>query len=137
MTAPTARTAARPVLACAEPQLFVSNLEAATDFYCDKLGFQVAFVYGEPPFYGQVLRDGARLNLRHVDGPVFDASFRANERDALSATIMLDDANALFREYQARGVNFHQTMKIEPWGARTFIVADPDGNLVMFAGVGS
>jgi hypothetical protein len=25
-------------------------------------------------------------------------------------------------------------MKQEPWGARTFIVRDPDGNLLLFAG---
>ena len=40
----------------------------------------------------------------------------------------------LFRQYQAAGVDFHQTLKQEPWGARTFIVRDPDGNLLLFAG---
>jgi hypothetical protein len=25
-------------------------------------------------------------------------------------------------------------LKEEPWGARTFIVLDPDGNLILFAG---
>jgi uncharacterized glyoxalase superfamily protein PhnB len=32
------------------------------------------------------------------------------------------------------GVEFHQPLKPEPWGARTFIVRDPDGNLILFAG---
>ena len=40
----------------------------------------------------------------------------------------------LFVQYQAAGVDFLQTMKQEPWGARTFIVRDPDGNLLLFAG---
>jgi hypothetical protein len=31
-------------------------------------------------------------------------------------------------------VPFHQTLKQEPWGATTFIVIDPDGNLILFAG---
>jgi len=31
-------------------------------------------------------------------------------------------------------VRFHQELKTEPWGARTFIVKDPDGNLILFAG---
>ena len=34
-------------------------------------------------------------------------------------------------------LDFFQTLKTEPWGARTFIVRDPDGNLVLFAGPGS
>ncbi|WP_407045994.1 VOC family protein [Mesorhizobium abyssinicae] len=31
------------------------------------------------------------------------------------------------------GARFHQTLRTEPWGARTFIVSDPDGNLICFA----
>jgi hypothetical protein len=30
-------------------------------------------------------------------------------------------------------VRFHQTLKKELWGARTFVVLDPDGNLILFA----
>ena len=30
-----------------------------------------------------------------------------------------------------------ETLKLMPWGARNFIVKDPDGNLVLFAGPGS
>jgi uncharacterized glyoxalase superfamily protein PhnB len=32
------------------------------------------------------------------------------------------------------GVPFQQSLKEESWGARTFVVRDPDGNLVLFAG---
>jgi len=118
----------------AEPQLFVADIQAATDFYGGKLAFTVVFSYGEPPFYAQVGRDGARLNLRRVEGPVFAEEFRSTERDALSATLLLDHAKALFLEFQERGVEFHQSLKTEPWGARTFIVEDPDGNLICFSG---
>ena len=123
----------RPVISGSEPQLFVSDLATALDFYVGTLGFRAAFVHGDPPFYAQVARDGGRLNLRTVDGPVFDAGFRTREGDALSATLTLDDAEALFREFEAAGAAFHQTLRDEPWGARTFIVRDPDGNLIAFA----
>ncbi len=42
----------------------------------------------------------------------------------------------LFLEFQAAGVTFFQTLRKEPWGAQTFIVKDPDGNLLLFAGPG-
>src|SRR6185312_15123789 len=58
-------------LVAAEPQLFVRDLPAALEFYQEQLGFSVAFAYGEPPFYAQVTRDGARLNLRWLDGQTF------------------------------------------------------------------
>ncbi len=122
------------VIIAAEPQLFVADLEAARRFYVEVLGFDLAFSHGDPPFYAQVVRGGARLNLRRVEGAVFDAGFRDREPDALSATLTLDDAEPLFHALQAAGAPFHQPLRTEPWGARTFIVRDPDGNLILFAG---
>jgi catechol 2,3-dioxygenase-like lactoylglutathione lyase family enzyme len=117
----------------AEPQLFVSDLAASLDFF-GRIGFEPVFVHGDPPFYAQVARDCARLNLRHVDGPVFDAGFREREGDTLATTIATDDIAPLYAEFEAAGVAFHQTLRTESWGSRTFILADPDGNLIAFAG---
>ncbi len=135
MTETQAQAPDKTTLSGAEPQLAVSDIAASAEFYTNKLGFAVAFTYGEPPFYIQVFRDRARLNLRHVDTSRFDRPFHDHEQ-LLSATITLGDANPLFREYQAAGVAFAQPLKTEPWGARTFIVRDPDGNLILFAGHG-
>jgi len=128
-------TLAMPILTAAEPQLFVRDIAVASEFYSQKLGFSVAFIYGEPPFYAQVVRDGARLNFRQVDGAVLDTIRRATD-ELLAATITLEDAKPLFVEYQHAGVEFVQSLKSEPWGARTFMVRDPDGNLLLFAGRG-
>ena len=130
MTDRTASHTAKPLLAFAEPQLFVSDIDAACAFYEQKLGFRTRFTYGEPPFYAQIIRDGARLNLRHVDKPPLAAN---STDDLLAATIVVDNIKALFLEYQAATAPFHQTLRAEPWGARTFIVKDPDANLICFA----
>ena len=129
----TGTLAMTATLAAAEPQLYVRDLVASTEFYSRMLGFSVAFAYGEPPFYGQVVRDGARLNLRQVDGQVIDP-VRRDAEQLLAASITLEDAKPLFLEYQKAGVDFAQPLRTEPWGARTFIVRDPDGNLLLFAG---
>jgi catechol 2,3-dioxygenase-like lactoylglutathione lyase family enzyme len=126
------RGRSKPVLTAAEPQLFVADLAASLAFYTQKLGFGIAFSYGEPPFYAQVERDEAKLNLRVVDAPVFDDAYRTREQ-LLAASITLDDADALYREYEAAGVDVAQALRDEPWGARTFVVRDPDGNLILFA----
>ncbi|WP_109807608.1 VOC family protein [Sphingosinithalassobacter portus] len=117
-----------------EPQLYVGDLDRSCEFYCSKLGFHIAFSYGEPPFYAQVVRGGWRLNLRVVHGPVFDGGFRDREADALSATLTIGDARPVFREWQEAEVDFHQPLKEEPWGAIGFILRDPDGNLIAVAG---
>ncbi|OAV56039.1 lactoylglutathione lyase [Rhizobium sp. WYCCWR10014] len=123
----------KPTFIDAQPQLFVRDIATSCDFYTGKLGFELAFIYGEPPFYAQVFRGAARLNLRSSDMPLFHPDFRLREEDALSATITLDDAKALFLEYTASDVPFHQGLRAEPWGAQTFIIRDPDGNLIAFA----
>ena len=133
MNDPHTETQSKPTLLAAEPQLFVADIGASCEFYTKKLGFAVAFTYGEPPFYGQVVRDGARLNLRYLDEPAIRPELRGQ---VLSASITLDDEKPLFLEFQAAGVVFNQGLKTEPWGARTFIVSDPDGNLILFAGRG-
>jgi catechol 2,3-dioxygenase-like lactoylglutathione lyase family enzyme len=130
------QTAPRPILNSTEAQLFVADIKASCDFYTAKLGFTVAFVYGDPPYYGQVTRDHARLNLRAIGEPVFVGDIREREH-LLSASLTVsttDEIKQLFLSYQAAGVRFRQTLKKEPWGARTFVVLDPDGNLILFAG---
>ena len=59
-----------PRFSAAEPELFVTDIKAACTWFADKLGFKVVFTYGEPPFYGQVKRDNAPINLRLVCEPV-------------------------------------------------------------------
>jgi predicted lactoylglutathione lyase len=132
-----ATTSTKTVIAAAEPQLFVADIKSSCDFFT-KLGFSVAFAYGEPPFYAQIMRDGARINLRCVERPVIDADLRDREQ-LLSASLTVataDEIKELFLEFQAAGVTFFQSLRSEPWGARDFIVKDTDGNLLLFAGPG-
>jgi catechol 2,3-dioxygenase-like lactoylglutathione lyase family enzyme len=124
----------QPVLLNIEPSFFVCDLQRSLTFFTDKLGFRVGLTYGEPAFFAMVVRDGAPLNLRQVDGPVID---RSRGADLLSASISVSNAKQLFLEFQGRDVPFHQTLRREPWhgqGQGNFIVADPDGNLISFGG---
>jgi catechol 2,3-dioxygenase-like lactoylglutathione lyase family enzyme len=127
---------AKPILTTTEAVLYVSDFPRACDYFVAKLGFEIEFAYGEPPFYGLVKRDRARLCLRLVCKPVFAGNVRETEQ-LLSAVFTVDTAaeiKELFRAFQSAEVDFFQKLKTEPWGARNFIVKDPDGNLLLFAG---
>ena len=120
----------------AEPQLFVTDIQRSCEFFREKLGFSLVFTYGNPPYYAQVGRDVARLNLRCVSGAVIESTVRDRE-DLLSASMTVataDEIKLLFLEFKSAGVTFHQTLKKQPWGAKNFVVKDPDGNLLLFAG---
>jgi catechol 2,3-dioxygenase-like lactoylglutathione lyase family enzyme len=126
----------KPVIAGVEPQLFVADIKSSCDFFVGKLGFAIAFTYGEPPYYAQVKRDSARLNLRCVDRPAIDSQFR-DSAELLSATFLVatpEEIKQLFLEFQKSAVSFVQTLSRKPWGARDFIIKDIDGNLLLFAG---
>jgi catechol 2,3-dioxygenase-like lactoylglutathione lyase family enzyme len=120
----------------AEPHLFVTDILRSCGFFQDQLGFSLVFRYGEPPYYAQVGRDAARLNLRCVQAPVIQPALR--DREALLSVSMTvataAEIKLLFLEFQSAGAAFHQTLQRQPWGASNFIVKDPDGNLLLFAG---
>jgi catechol 2,3-dioxygenase-like lactoylglutathione lyase family enzyme len=136
MQQPASPMPSRPVLKIAAPQLFVADIMSACDYFVHKLGFSIVFTYGEPPFYAHVKRDSALLILHCVAGAVFNGDIRERE-SLLAAEIAVDTAEeikALYLEYEAAGVVFTQALKRQPWGAKNFIVRDPDGNLLLFAG---
>jgi len=66
----------KAVISATAAQLFVSDIETSCDFFTQKLGFSIVFVYGEPPFYAQVKRDRGMLNLKSVDHTVIDPELR-------------------------------------------------------------
>lgn len=122
-------------LVAAEPQLLVIDIKTSCKFFVEKLGFSTVFSYGVPPYYAQVGRDGVRLNLRCVEATVIGSTVRDHEELSASITVATaDEIKMLFLEFQSAGVSFHQTLKKQPWGAKNFVVKDPDGNLLLFAG---
>ena len=124
---------AAPSLKSARPVVFVSDVQASAAFFRDKLGFAIDFLHGHPPFYGSVSRGGACLHLRFVHEPVFTPGIREKE-GLLSAFLEVNNIKGLFAEYKAAGVTFVHPLRKEPWGASAFIVLDPDGNWICFAG---
>ncbi len=127
-------TPANPVLKRAIPVVFVSNVQVSAEFYRDKLGFVIDFLHGNPPFYGSVIRDGACIHLRFVHEPAFAPAFREREGGVLSAFVAVDNVKDLFAEYKAADVGFVQPLRKEAWRGPAFIVRDPDGNWICFAG---
>jgi uncharacterized glyoxalase superfamily protein PhnB len=129
----------KATIVSAEPQLFVTDINRSCEFFREKLGFSIVFSYGEPPYYAQVGRDAARLNLRCVEQLLFKSAVRDRE-ELLSVSMTVatsDEIKLLFLEFQFVGVTFHQKLKKQPWGAKNFVVKDPDGNLLLFAGPAS
>ena len=120
-------------LARAVPVIFVANVKASATFFTGTLGFSIDFLHGKPPFYGSVSRDGACVHLKFVHEPMLAVG--AQDRDGfIVAFIEVENVKALYAEYLAAGAMFDQKLKKQAWGGRDFIVRDPDGNGLCFAG---
>ncbi len=113
------------------PILFVRDVKACASFFRDKLGFEIDFLHGSPPFYGAVSRDGVSLHIRFVHKPFF-AKAAAQEKSLILASFEVSNVQALFEEFKERGVEFPQKLKKQAWGGTDFQVRDPDGNLISF-----
>jgi len=124
---------AASMLTKAIPVVFVSDVRVAAEFYRDKLGFAIDFLHGHPAFYASVSRDAAHIHLRFVPQPAFVPGLREQEQ-LLSAFVAVANVKGLFTEYETRNVLFVHRLKKEPWGQSSFIVRDPDGNWLCFAG---
>ena len=111
--------------------VFVTDMPRSILFYGDTLGFEIAFTFGDPPFFAEVRRDDAAFNLRHVDATPFRPGVQSADQ-LLSVSIATNDAKRLFLDYQDSGVDFQERLRRKPWGADEFVVRDPDGNLVLF-----
>ena len=68
--------------------------------------------------------------FRLADPPTPNPDKYADE--LLDAYLFIEDADALYAEYVARGVEFTRTLCDTPWNSREFVVKDCDGRLLAF-----
>lgn len=112
------------------PQFFTTNLPATLAYYREALGFRCLSTWHDPPVYAIVARDEQRIHFRFADPPASNPDKYADE--LLDAYLFIDNADALYAEYAARGVEFTRPLGDTPWHSREFVVKDCDGRLLAF-----
>ena len=103
----------------------VKNVAESTAYYRDKLGFDVAFEYGEPTFYVGLCSGDVTLHL-------VAASQTPRQPGNGAVCIFVDDVDALHADLVARGAKVLKEPKDYDYGLRDFDVADLDGNMIFF-----
>jgi catechol 2,3-dioxygenase-like lactoylglutathione lyase family enzyme len=112
------------------PQFFTTDIPATLDYYRDKLGFDCVSTWHNPPVYAIVARDEHAIHFRLAQPPTPNSDKYADE--LLDAYVFIEDADALYAEYAARGVEFTRDLANMPWHSREFVVKDCDGRLLAF-----
>lgn len=112
------------------PLFFTTNIPATLAYYKDKLAFECLSTWMDPPVYAIIARDHQVIHFRCAAPPTPNPEKYADE--LLDAYLFVDDADTLYAEYSARGVEFTRTLANMPWNCREFVVRDCDGRLLAF-----
>jgi len=118
-------TATKPPVECTQQHasVFVSDLAAAIDFYTQKLGFALAFTWGEPPVFAGVNLDRTQIFLDQQRPP---------NPTGCCLFFNVDDVDALYDFHRANGVGIAQAVGDRAWHMRDYTVRDLNGYYLVF-----
>ena len=112
------------------PQFFTTDIPSTLAYYREKLGFECLGTWQDPPVYAIVARDRHAIHFRCAEPPTPNPVKYTDE--LLDAYLLVEDADALYAEYVARGVQFFRGLANMPWNLREFVVKDCDSRLLAF-----
>src|SRR5262245_59192212 len=98
------------------PVFFTMDIPATLAYYKEKLGFECQGKWQDPPVYAIVARDQRALHFRCAEPPT--ANPEKYRGELLDAYVFVEDADALYAEYAARGVEFTRNLANMPWCSR-------------------
>jgi uncharacterized glyoxalase superfamily protein PhnB len=110
--------------------VLTTDIPGTIAYYKDKLGFECLGTWPDPPVYAIVARDQHAIHLRCSAPPTANPDKYASE--LLDAYFYVEDADVLYAEYAANGVEFTREVANMPWQSREFVVKDCDGRLLAF-----
>ena len=119
------------------PFFIVDNLQESLDFYCSKLGFEVAHKGGgdvpDEDFWGIVERDHVMLMLKSITPEIHpQPNHTRHEWAPWDAYIHTSDPDALYAEFVGRSVPIRRQPSDTSDGLRAFEVIDNSGYVLCF-----
>lgn len=122
----------RARLTAVAPCLLVRDVRTAAEHWRDRFGFAFDRLWGDPPDFAIVHRDGQRAMLRQVPaGAAVVPNWRVADK-MWDAYFWVDDARALYEELIARGAEIDYSLYESPAGVLEFGVQDADDHDIAF-----
>ena len=105
----------------ANPILPVKDVRETTRFYKQKLGFEIIVLWEEPA-YGVVKRGGTVLEF---------GDRRQAHAGSGVCSIHVSNADKIYEEFSAKGIEFVGDLADRDYGCRDFRVRDNNGNMLI------
>ena len=104
------------------PGLAVADITEAVEFYKEKLGFTIAFTWGEPPTFAGVNLGGQQMFLQKG----------TPDPKGCSVYFLVDDADALYDFHRANGVEIAEPPADREYEIRDYSIRDLHGYYLTF-----
>jgi catechol 2,3-dioxygenase-like lactoylglutathione lyase family enzyme len=114
------------------PILIVRDVRAAAEYYRDKMGFTLGTLFGDPPSFTIISRDGLYVMLKQVANPAQIVPKRNVALGLWDMYFWVNDVDALHREFVSSGATINYGLCDQEYGCREFAVLDLDGHSVGF-----
>ena len=121
-----------PTLTGSAAILLVRDVVAAADHYRLKLGFTIDGLFGEPPTFCLLYRDGCYLMLKQAVDPKHVVPHWTVSSKLSNVYFWVTDADGLYREFKERGATIDYGPCDQPHGCREFGIQDLDGYDISF-----
>lgn len=112
--------------------LLVADVVKAADYYRDKLGFQYDRLWGDPPNFAIVQRDGCSVMLSQVEDAAKVVPNWTVVDKMWDLYFWVDDVDAVYAEMQASGAIIDYTLGVKNYGVKEFGVQDLDDHDIAF-----
>lgn len=105
------------------PEFPVSDLQASSAFYEERMGFSIDWTYEN--FFAGISKDATRIFLRR-------RTEQEEEQDySVLVWLNLDspsEVDQIYEEWKRSGVRITDELETKPYNLREFTAQDPDGN---------
>jgi catechol 2,3-dioxygenase-like lactoylglutathione lyase family enzyme len=106
------------------PVIATADLQATVAYYTQVLGFSEHFIFGEPPAYAGVERDGVLLYIAHDERLATTLKSSSLHPDVF---LWVHDVDTVFDEHKRRGARIVEEIADRPWDVRQYVIEDPNG----------
>jgi len=104
------------------PTLAVQNVKATCEWYVEKLGFSVRFLWGDPPTHGAVMLDQACVHFWEYEPQLGENWIYFD----------IDNLDAMYDRARHSGVTIEKEPQNYEWGMREFNLVDLNGYRIRF-----
>jgi uncharacterized glyoxalase superfamily protein PhnB len=124
-----------PTLTGSAPVLLVRNVVDSANYWRDRVGFHYDRLWGEPPCFCILERDGRHLMLNQApDGTEIRPHWQVVDQ-LWNVYFWVDDVDSLYAELRERGAAIDYELHNKPYGCREFGIQDLDGHDIAFGQV--